>query len=86
MLGSAEAGAESALADDGLQFNERKLAKDLAAKKTRDAINDVLLNEAVNIVADSAALKEGKSQMTASASATRPVVVKALLSQGSSEQ
>jgi carboxyl-terminal processing protease len=86
MLGSAEAGAESALADDGLQFNERKLAKDLAAKKTRDAINDVLLNEAVNILADSAALKEGRSQMTASASATRPVVVKALLTQGSSEQ
>ena len=86
MLGSAETGAESTLADDGLQFNERKLAKDLAAKKTRDAINDVLLNEAVNILADSAALKEGKSQMTASASATRPVVVKALLAQGSSEQ
>lgn len=86
MLGGAEAGSESTLADDGLQFNERKLDKDLAAKKTREAISDVLLNEAVNIVADSAALKEGKSHMTASASATRPVVVKALPTEGSSEQ
>ncbi|MDR7271669.1 carboxyl-terminal processing protease [Pelomonas saccharophila] len=90
MLGGAETGTtpgtESALADDGLQFNERKLDKDLAARKTRDAVNDVLLNEAVNILSDSVALREGKSQMSASASATRPVVVKALLGKGSSDQ
>lgn len=86
MLGDAETGAESALADDGLQFNERKLDKDLAAKKTREAVNDVLLNEAINILSDSVALKAGKSQMTASALSTRPVVVKDLLAaQGSSE-
>jgi carboxyl-terminal processing protease len=85
MLGDAETGAESALADDGLQFNERKLDKDLAAKKTREAVNDVLLNEAINILSDSVALKAGKSQMTASALSTRPVVVKDLLAaQGSS--
>ncbi len=90
MLGDAEKGAapgaENALSDDGLQFNERKLGKDLAAQKTRESVNDVLLNEAVNIVSDSVALKEGKSQTTASASPARPVVVKALLTQGSSEQ
>ena len=86
MLGDAETGAESALADDGLQFNERKLDKDLAAKKTREAVNDVLLNEAINILSDSVALKAGKSQTTASALSTRPVVVKDLLAaQGSSE-
>lgn len=86
MLGGDEAGAEGALADDGLQFNERKLGKDLAAKKTRDAVKDVLLNEAINILSDSVALKEGKSQMTASAAAIRPVVVKDLLTKTSSEQ
>ncbi len=82
----ASAAQGSELADDGLQFNERKLGKDLAAQKTRDAVNDVLLNEAVNILSDSVALKEGKAQMTASASPTRPVVVKTLLTKGSSEQ
>ena len=90
MLGGAETdaapGTENALTDDGLQFNERKLGKDLAAQKTREAANDVLLNETVNILSDSVALKEGKTQMTASASPTRPVMVKALLTKGSSEQ
>lgn len=88
MLGGGKAGAasgaESALTDDGLQFNERKLSKDLAAQKTRESVNDVLLNEAVNIVSDSAALEAGKSQMTASASPTRPTVIKDLLAKGSS--
>ncbi|MDR7336146.1 carboxyl-terminal processing protease [Roseateles asaccharophilus] len=88
LLGGVETGAapgaESALVDDGLQFNERKLAKDLAAKKAREAVNDAILNEAVSIVSDSVALKEGKAQITASASPTRPVMVKDL-SKGSSE-
>jgi carboxyl-terminal processing protease len=88
MLGGAETDAapdtENTLADDGLQFNERKLSKDLAAKKTREAANDVLLNESVHILSDSVALKEGKFQATASASPTRPVVVKALPTEGSS--
>ena len=77
MLG-AGAAAGDALADDGLQFNERKLSKDLALEKTRKSVNDVLLNEAVSILSDSAALKEGKSQMAASALSTSPVVVTAL--------
>ena len=78
MLGAAGTGAGGALADDGLQFNERKLSKELAVEKTKDAVNDVLLNEAVSILSDSAALKEGKSQMAASALSTRPAVVTAL--------
>ncbi len=50
-------GQASGLADDGLQFNERKLGQDLAAEKSREAVKDVLLNEAVNILSDSVALK-----------------------------
>ncbi|MFG6490264.1 carboxy terminal-processing peptidase [Roseateles sp. BYS78W] len=78
MLGAAEAGAGNPLSDDGLQFDERKLSKDLAAQKTREGINDVLLNESVNILSDSVALKEGQSQTAASALPARPVVVTAL--------
>lgn len=90
LLGGSAASAASAaggtLADDGLQFNERQLARDLAAQKARDAANDVILNEAVNIVSDSVALQAGKSQVAASASSTRPALVKALLLPGASEQ
>jgi carboxyl-terminal processing protease len=85
MLGSAAASAGSALADDGLQFNERKLSKELAAEKTKDSVNDVLLNEAVSILSDSAALKEGQTQMAASALSTRPVVVTTLPAGASKE-
>ena len=74
--GAAAAQAEaSSLTDDGLQFNERKLGRDLAAQKTRDAVTDLLLNEAVSIVSDSVALKAGKALMATPASASRPVVV-----------
>jgi carboxyl-terminal processing protease len=85
MVDGADAGTESALADDGLQFNERRLDKDLAARKTREAVKDLVLNEAVNILSDSVALKQGKSQMTASALSMRPTVVKELPAQTSSE-
>jgi carboxyl-terminal processing protease len=78
LLGAAGTGADSALSDDGLQFNERKLDKDLALQKTRETLHDALLDEAINILSDSAALKQGKSQMAASASATRPEVVMSL--------
>ncbi len=78
MLGTEGTGASGALTDDGLQFNERKLSKDLAMEKTQKSANDVLLNEAVSILSDSAALKAGKSEMAASALSTRPVVVTAL--------
>ena len=88
MLGAAGAGtaqaAANALADDGLQFNERKLGKDLAAKKTKDAVKDVLLNEAVVILSDSVALKIGNSRVAAGASSTGPVVVMAVPAAGSS--
>lgn len=43
--------------DDGLQANERNLIKELAAEKTRKLAKDVLLNEAVNILGDEAAMK-----------------------------
>ncbi|MFG6429811.1 carboxy terminal-processing peptidase [Pelomonas parva] len=90
LLGGAAASAASAaggtLADDGLQFNERQLARNLASQKARDDANDVILNEAVNIVSDSVALKAGKSQVAASVSSTRPTMIKDLLLQGSSEQ
>jgi len=78
MLGSDGAARGDALTDDGLQFNERKLSKDLAIEKTQKSVNDVLLNEAVSILSDSVALKEGQSQMSASALSTRPVVVTTL--------
>jgi carboxyl-terminal processing protease len=89
LLGEAAASAASAaggsLADDGLQFNERQVARDLAAQKAREAANDAILNEAVHVLSDSVALKEGKSQTTASASSSRPAVVKALLLPNSTE-
>jgi len=78
LLGATGTGASSALIDDGLQFNERRLDRNLAAEKTRKTINDALLDEAVSIVSDSAALKEGKSQVAASALPIRPEVVLAL--------
>jgi carboxyl-terminal processing protease len=85
MLGAADAGASGALADDGLQFNERKLDKDLAVEKTRKDIDDALLDEAVSILSDSAALKEGKSLPAASALPVRPDVV-ATLPKGAAEK
>jgi carboxyl-terminal processing protease len=85
LLGSAGTGGDTALADDGLQFNERRLDKDLAVEKTRKTIDDALLDEAVSILSDSAALKEGKSQAAASALPTRPEVVVSL-PKGSSDK
>ena len=75
---TAAQAATSALADDGLQFNERKLGTDLAAQKAADNVKDVVLNEAVSIVSDSAALKQGNPRVAASGASTAPVVVTAL--------
>ena len=79
MLGAAGAdkaqAAASALADDGLQFNERKLGTDLAAAETRGAVQDIILDEAVSILSDSVALKQGKSRVAAGESSSRPMVV-----------
>ena len=72
--GAAQAAA-SALADDGLQANERNLIKDLAAEKTRASIKDVLLNEAVRMMADAVALIRGKAQMAANPPPTGTSVV-----------
>ena len=86
LLGATGTGASSALIDDGLQFNERRLDRNLAAEKTRKTINDALLDEAVRIVSDSAALKEGKPRPAASALPVRPEVVLALPKEPSASQ
>ena len=65
----------SGLADDGLQANERALGKSLAAEKSQKAFKDVLLNEAVSIMADEVALKRGQTQLAKSALSGSPVVV-----------
>ena len=75
MLGAGATGAGSDLDDDGLQFNERKLDKDLAAEKARKTIDDARLDEAVSILSDSVALKLGQSQPAASALPVRPELV-----------
>jgi carboxyl-terminal processing protease len=67
--------AAKALQDDGLQSNERNLAKDLAAEKTKDSVKDVLLNEAVSILADGVALKQANAQFAKNPLAAGPVVV-----------
>lgn len=74
---AAQAGS-SALADDGLLFNERKLGPDIAAEKARAAVKDVILNEAVSILSDSVTLQQGTSSVAAGGSSTAPVVVMAL--------
>jgi carboxyl-terminal processing protease len=74
---AAQAGTH-AMADDGLLFNERKLGPDLAAEKARADVKDVILNEAVSILSDSVALKQGNSSVAASGWSTAPVVVMAL--------
>jgi carboxyl-terminal processing protease len=86
LLGATGTGASSALIDDGLQFNERRLDRNLAAEKTRKTINDALLDEAVRIVSDSAALKDGKPRPAASALPVRPEVVLALPKEPSASQ
>ncbi|MCP5282430.1 MAG: carboxy terminal-processing peptidase [Rhodoferax sp.] len=72
---AASQGAGAASSDDGLQANERNLNKELAAEKTKDAVKDVLLNEAISILADDVALKQGKAQFAKNPLAAGPVVV-----------
>ncbi|CAN5595257.1 carboxy terminal-processing peptidase [soil metagenome] len=67
--------AAGSLSDDGLQANERDLGKSLAAEKSQKAFKDVLLNEAVSILADEVALKRGQTQVTKGALSGSPVVV-----------
>jgi carboxyl-terminal processing protease len=75
---TAAQAATNALADDGLQFNERKLGPDLAAEKARATVKDVILNEAVSILSDSVALKQGGASVAGTGPSTAPVVVMAL--------
>ena len=72
---SAMQGTTSAVTDDGLQANERNLGKSLAAEKTQDSAKDILLNEAVSILADAVALKQGKPQIATNGLPTGPVLV-----------
>jgi carboxyl-terminal processing protease len=67
--------AASALSDDGLQANERDLVKSLAAEKSQKAFKDVLLNEAVSILADEVALKRGQSQLAKNPLPASPMLV-----------
>jgi carboxyl-terminal processing protease len=50
--GKASAAKGGALRDDGLQANERNLADQLAAEKSRKDAKDVFLDEAVHILGD----------------------------------
>ncbi len=75
---TAAQAATNALADDGLQFNERKLGPDLAAEKARAAVKDVILNEAVSILSDSVALTRGNASEGVNGGSTAPMVVLAL--------
>lgn len=51
--------------DDGLQGNERDLASELRAEKTRKKAKDVVLNEAAKIVYDEVSLVKPSAKLTA---------------------
>jgi carboxyl-terminal processing protease len=58
------AGVKGALrADDGLQGAERSLAAELEAEKAAKAAKDVLLNEAVHVLADEVGLLKADTRM-----------------------
>lgn len=65
----------SAFQDDGLQANERNLTVELAAEKINKAANDVLLNEAVNILGDDVELKKSSGKLETSPLSSSPVLV-----------
>lgn len=67
--------AGGAPSDDGLQANERSLSKDLAAEKSKDAEQDVLLNEAVRILSDGVALRQSGGARLATLPPGAPAVV-----------
>ncbi len=72
---AAMQGTTGAVADDGLQANERNLGKSLAAEKTQDSAKDIRLNEAVSILADAVALKQDKAPVATNVLPSSPVVV-----------
>jgi len=61
----ARPGKGSAPGDDGLRADERNLANELAAEKARKNAKDVLLNEAVRILADEAGILKGDAKLAA---------------------
>lgn len=72
--GTAQARA-GARQDDGLQANERSLTQELAAEKSNESARDVLLIEAVNILGDTAALRESRLKLATSLTSTAPAGV-----------
>ena len=58
-------GKASAIRDDGLQPDERNLAIELAAEKTRKNAKDVLLNEAVHILSDEIGILKSDARLAA---------------------
>jgi carboxyl-terminal processing protease len=71
----ARQGAVKALEDDGLQANERNLAKELAAEKSNKSAKDVLLNEAINVLGDEVALQRNNYKLAAGLMSENPVLV-----------
>lgn len=64
--GGADAADRSPVQDDGLLFNERELADDLAQEHRRGNARDILLHEAVHILGDEVELLKRTSQNMAS--------------------
>jgi carboxyl-terminal processing protease len=71
----ARQGLVKALEDDGLQANERNLAKELAAEKSSKSAKDVLLNEAINVLGDEVVLRKSDFKLTGNALSGSPVLV-----------
>ena len=65
---------DDAVQDDGLQPDERNLADELAAEKARKDAQDVLLNEAVNIIGDVATVLKAGDSFSVRVDAESPVM------------
>lgn len=68
------AGKADVFRDDGLQVNERNLAKELAAEKEQKAAKDVFLIEAAHILADEVNVLQTRAIESTSQSVVRRVV------------
>jgi carboxyl-terminal processing protease len=60
--GQAAPAGNAAIRDDGLQSDERTLATEVATEKVAEAAEDLLLEEAANIVSDEAGLLEARAR------------------------
>jgi carboxyl-terminal processing protease len=63
-VAASTAGADVDAADDGLEFDERSLVKELAHEKSRKDAKDIYLVEAAHIVSDAAGLRESGPRLT----------------------